>query len=90
MLPRFAPSADSDRRPNTMTDAARRVELDHHVGAFIDGPDVVVLVDPNGVGLRPCVQALADFPQELAVGAELEQLRRRRTHRPDRRPYWSG
>jgi hypothetical protein len=45
---------------------------------FVDGPDVVVLVDPHAVGERPGIQALADFADVLAVGGELEQLRRRR------------
>ena len=54
------------------------VELDDHVRALVDGPDVVVLVDAHRVRERPRVEVLADFADELALGAELEQLRRRR------------
>ena len=57
--------------------APRLVELDNHVGAFVDGPDVVVFVDAHGVGFGPGVEALANFAQELAFGTELEQLCRR-------------
>ena len=56
--------------------AALRVELDDHVRALVDGPDVVVLVDADVVRERPRVQVLADLADELAVRPELEQLRR--------------
>ena len=59
-------------------DAARLVELDDHVGTFVDGPDVVVLIDAHAVGFGPGVKTLADFTQVRAVGAELKKLRRRR------------
>ena len=58
-------------------DAAGRIELDDHVGAFVDGPDVVVLVDAHGVSFGPGVEALADLAQEFTLRPELEQLRRR-------------
>ena len=32
------------------SDASFRIELDHHVGAFVDGPDVVLRIDADGVG----------------------------------------
>ncbi len=67
---RFLPAAEDP------DDLAGRIELDDHVGALVDGPDVVVLVDAHAVRERPGVEALADFPQELALGTELEQLRR--------------
>src|SRR5712691_8171589 len=66
---RLLPAAED---PQNLT---RLIELDDHVGAFVDRPDVVVLVDTHRVGERPAVEALADFPDELAPGAELEQLR---------------
>ena len=72
LVGRFRPAAEGH------DDAARLVELDNHVGAFVDGPDVVVLVDAHAVGFGPRVQAPPDFAQELALGTELEQLRRRR------------
>src|SRR5579863_5279958 len=50
-----------------------RIEPDDHVGALVDGPDIVVLVDAHGVGERPGVQILADFAEIVAVGAELPQ-----------------
>src|ERR1039458_3074 len=62
--------------PEDPDDPPSRVELDNHVGAFVDGPDVVVLVYAHGVGFRPGIEALANFAQELAFGTELEQLRR--------------
>ena len=71
------------RRPKTIDDAAGRVELDDHVRALVDGPDVVVAIDAHRVRERPGVEALADLAHELAVRAELEQLRgRRRVGRP--------
>src|SRR6185295_5724744 len=61
------------------------VELDDHVRALVDGPDVVVLVHAHRVRERPRVEALADLADELAVLVELEELARRaavrRAHR---------
>ncbi len=57
-------------------DAALWVELDDHVRALVDGPDVVVLVHPHDVRERPRVEILPDLANELAVGSELEKLRR--------------
>src|SRR5262249_52654169 len=51
------------------------IELDYHVGAFIDGPDVVVLIHADRMRVRPRVQVVTDFPQILTVGAKLEYLR---------------
>ena len=59
-------------------DAALGIELDHHVRALVDDPDVVLLVDAHGVGERPGVQVLADLADELACRVELQQLRRGR------------
>ena len=58
--------------------AAGRIELDDHVRALVDRPDVVVLVDAHAVGERPGVEALADLADILAVAGELEELRGRR------------
>jgi hypothetical protein len=68
---RFQPAA---KNPH---DAAGRVELDDHVGAFVDGPNIVVLVDAHRVSEGPAVEALANFAEEFSVGPEFEQLRRR-------------
>ena len=54
---------------------ALRAELGDHVGAFVDGPDVVVLVDAHRVGEFEAVIALADFLDEVAVLVELPQPR---------------
>ena len=54
---------------------ALRVELDDHVGAFVGGPDVVVLVDAHSVRERPGVEILADLADEFALGIELQDLR---------------
>src|SRR5262249_36789092 len=55
---------------------ALRAELGDHVGAFVDGPDVVVLVDADRVGEFEAVVALPDLSEEGAVLVELEQARR--------------
>ena len=74
---RFLPASEYLRH------ASGRIELDDHVRALVDGPDVVVLVDAHGVRERPAVEALADFADELALRSELEQLRgSRRIGRP--------
>ena len=59
-------------------DPAFGVEPDHHVRALVDGPDVVVAVDPDGVGERPGVKIAADLAQVLSVRIEFQQLRGRR------------
>ncbi len=52
-------------------DAAFGVEFDDHVRAFVGDPDVVVLVDLDGVGEGPSVKMMADFAQEFSIGSEL-------------------
>jgi hypothetical protein len=42
-------------------DAAFRGELHHHVRALVGRPDIVVLVDPHGVGVGPGVEIFADL-----------------------------
>jgi hypothetical protein len=59
-------------------DMAVRIELDDHVRPLVHRPDVVVLVDPDRVGIGKGVQSPADFTEELPIGAELEELRGRR------------
>ena len=59
-------------------DLAFGAELDDQVGALVGAPDVVVAVDAHGVRERPGVEVLADLANEVAVGVELEQLRRGR------------
>src|ERR1700722_5017 len=54
---------------------AFRVEFDHHVRTFVRNPDVVLGVDLYRMTEGPCVEVVADFANELAVGTELEQLR---------------
>src|SRR5713226_9063397 len=56
-------------------DAAFKVELDDHVGAFVGDPDVVVLVDFHGLGEGPGVEVVADLADEFSVGSKLEELR---------------
>jgi len=63
------PSAQHHQHP------AFGTEFGDHVGAFVDGPDVVVFVDADGVGeLEPDV-ACADFLQEFAGLVEFEKAR---------------
>jgi len=64
--------------PEDHRHAAIRRELDHHVGAFVGYPDVVLPVDSHRMREAPRIEIVADLAQEFAVGAELEQLRRRR------------
>ncbi len=53
------------------------VELDDHVRALVGGPDIVVLIDPHRVGERPCIEVLADLPNEVTLRRKFEQLRSR-------------
>ena len=55
-------------------DAACRIELDHHVGAFVGDPDVVVFVDSHRVREGPCVEIVSDLAEVRAVGTKLEKL----------------
>ena len=50
-------------------DLPGRAELDDHVRPFVRRPDVVVLVDANGMRERKTVEVLADLPDECAVAA---------------------
>ena len=49
-------------------------ELDHHVGAFVGDPDIVLRINADRVGIAPGVQVLADLADVVAVRSELEQL----------------
>ena len=51
------------------------VELDHHVGAFVDGPDIVLRIDSHDVSEGEAVQAVADEAQKLAGLIEFKQAR---------------
>src|SRR5579862_4105386 len=51
-------------------DAAGWIELDDHVRALVDGPDIVVLVDAHAMSEGPGVEALADLADEIALGSE--------------------
>ena len=55
--------------------AAFGIELDDHVGAFVDGPEVIVLVEADGMREGPGVEIVADFANVLSVGPEFENLR---------------
>ena len=70
IIRRFLLSAEHHRH------APFRIELDHHVRAFVRNPDVVLWVDLYGVRVRPCVQVVADLAQKLAIRPELKKLRR--------------
>ena len=64
--------------PEHHLDPPLGIELDHHVRALVGDPDVVLGVDLHGMRERPGVEVMADLAQIIAVGVELEQLRRRR------------
>ena len=51
------------------------VELDEHVGAFVDRPDVVLGVDAHRVGEREAVVVAADLADEGALRRVLEEPR---------------
>src|SRR5277367_4102567 len=56
--------------------AARRIELDDHIGALVDGPEVIVFVDANGVREGPGVEVVPDLADVSAVRPELKNLGR--------------
>src|SRR5439155_15250434 len=51
-----------------------RIEFHDGVCAFVDHPQVVVLVEADGVRITQPVNAFADFTKKLAVRIELPQL----------------
>ena len=51
-------------------------EPEDHVRSLVDDPDVVLGIDANGMRVGPRVEVLADLADEVAVGVELEELRR--------------
>src|ERR1035437_3567279 len=56
-------------------DAAFGRELDHHVGAAVHHPDMVVGIHAHGLCEQKAIHALTDFAHELARAVELEQAR---------------
>ncbi len=59
-LNRFRPMTEQHH------DAPFGIELDHHVGAFVDGPDVVLRIHPDSVSEREAVQTFADFADKVS------------------------
>src|ERR1700720_3756180 len=57
---RFRPSAKQHQH------FAFGVELDHHVRALVNGPDVVLRIDPNHMSEGEAVQTVADEAEKLA------------------------
>ena len=57
---RFRPVAQHHHHPSF------GIELDDHVGAFVDGPDVVLRIDADRVGERETVQPFADLAQIIS------------------------
>ena len=64
--------------PEDQQDATFGTQLDRHVRAVVDDPDVVVRVDTHRVRPGHHVEVLANLPNEAAIRAELEKLRRPR------------
>src|SRR5947209_1770437 len=50
------------------------IKFDDHVRALVGHPDVILLIDLDGVRIRPGVQVVANFSQELPLSVELQQL----------------
>ena len=53
-------------------DQSLRIEFHHHVGAFVDHPDVVILVDFDGVGERETIGVLSPLLNEFSGLIEFE------------------
>ena len=70
-------SADSDRRPKTIMTRPAWLNLMIMSEPLSMAQMLSSLSMRTRVGFGPGVEALADFAQELALGTELEQLRRR-------------
>src|SRR4029077_11726523 len=51
------------------------IEFDNHVRAFVGNPDVVILVDFDGVGEGPGVKMVADFAENFSVWRKFKELR---------------
>jgi len=58
---------------------AFRTELNDHVRSLVSDPNVVFLVNLDGMGIAPCIQMVADLTDVLSIGVKLEQLGRRRS-----------
>jgi hypothetical protein len=67
--------------PEHHGDQPLRVELHHHVRAFVDHPEVVFLVEADRVRERKAVGVLPPLLHILAGFVELEELRRLRAAR---------
>ena len=65
----------SGLRPIVISDPAVGLELDHHVGAAVHHPDVVLRIHPHRLREQESVHALADLAHVLARPIELEQPR---------------
>ena len=78
-------SADSFRRPNTITTRPAWLNLMIMSEPLSMAQMLSSLSMRTRVRERPAVQALADLADEFALGTELEQLRRGRRVRRDRR-----
>ena len=65
---RFLPPAEHHHR------MAFLVELDHHVGAFVHDPEIVVSVDTDAVRVAEPVEVLPPLAQIASVLVELEDL----------------
>ena len=75
-------SAASCLRPSTSSDFARRVELDDHVGALVGGPDIVVLVDPHGMGEAEAIEIMADLADDICRWRRIPAAARRWSRKP--------
>src|SRR5579871_6498651 len=51
------------------------IELDDHVRPFVHRPEIIVLIESDGVGEGPGVEVVADLANEFPIRGELENLR---------------
>src|SRR6516165_1638455 len=74
MLPRLGSISRLLSATEHPHDAALRSQFDDHIGALVDGPDVVFPVDAHAMSKRPPVQLFRNLSYVFALRAEFQQL----------------
>jgi len=60
-------------------DSSLGSEFDHNIRTLVGDPDVVLRINFYRVGIRPCIEVVANLPQKFPISAGLQQLGRGRS-----------